>query len=135
MQTTTTYGLKRTDAGWRQRHPDPAFAGDAYLYLPTDAVPTYDQLEDDPVCPVKLFHPVGAFTCYVFACTDYPLAMESQQIPGEELSPVVTCWLEGVPVPEFGDSSLEELARVQRMTLPIERDLFWKPKRLSEIRN
>lgn len=106
----------------------------AYKYLrASDKLPTYDELlkdlepsadPDDIVCKVKLFHPMSRMTYYVYAATDY-----SGQIilSGFMVSPL------GPDCDEEGDVDIEELANLR--PLPVERDLHWKPKKFSDIRD
>jgi hypothetical protein len=104
----------------------------AYRYLrATDNIPTYDEFlaefeqtqDPDPLCKVKLFHPMSRLTYYVYAATDY-----SGQIilSGYMVSPL------GPDCDEEGDTDIEELANLR--PLPVERDLHWTPKRLSAVK-
>lgn len=108
----------------------------AYKYLrASDNIPTYDEFlaelhktgADDPLCKVKLFHPMSRLTYYVYAATDYGEEGSPQIIlSGYMISPL------GPDCDEEGDTAIEELANLR--PLPVERDLYWKPQRLSEIR-
>lgn len=109
---------------------NPAKRSAAFRYLrKTDKIPTYDELtDDDPMCRVKLFLPQGRFTYYVTAATLY----------GEQI--ILTGWCVsplGPDCDEYGDFSMDELAalRTQLFNLPVERDLHWTPRRLSEVRS
>ncbi len=114
---------------WRLNSLIPEFQGPAYDYiLTTDELPTYRELpdaDDELVCKVKLFVPAGRWTYYV-AITEY----------GD--TPVMTGFCVSALGPdcdEFGDQSLDEFARVRAMGLPPERDLYFEPKPLREIRS
>ncbi len=84
------------------------------LYASTDTI--------DPLCKVKLFTPDANWTWYIielskedgFTCYGYVQGLES----------------------ELGYFSLEEIANIRgTLNLPVERDLFFKPIRLSKIMN
>ena len=93
-----------------------------YRYIrATDDLPTYGQLEEDPLLRVKLFHPASSFTYYVAALTLY------------DGVPVLTGYVTGLDYDEFGDTALEEIASLRVMTLPPERDLYFEPVRLSAL--
>lgn len=96
----------------------------AYRYIrATDDLPTYGGLDSDPLCKVKLFHPESEYRYYVAALTIY------------DGMPVLTGYVTGLFEDEFGDTALEEIAAIRgRMFgLPVERDLCWEPRRLSEL--
>ena len=111
-----TPGMER----WRnaEEHPEGV---SAYNYiLPSDAMPDLGDTseESDPLLRVKLFDPAGSWTWYL------------SEFDGEDEAFGYVQGFEN----EFGYISLNELALVRgRMGLPIERDLHWTPKRLSEI--
>lgn len=106
------------------QHPDRRFRGPAYRYLrPEDRLPAYDDLpgSERVIAKVRLFHPFSRLVYYVVAVTDYSGQLV---LSGFQIGPL--------PGSSFGDSSMEELATV-RSPLPIERDLDFEPRRLSEI--
>ncbi len=83
------------------------------LYASTDAT--------DPLCQVKLFTPDANWTWYII------------ELSKEDGS---TCYgyVQGLES-ELGYFSLEEIADIRgTLNLPVERDLFFKPTRLSKIR-
>lgn len=110
--------------------PDRRFRGPAYNYLrKSDKLPTYEQIADegDPICRVKLFSPSGRYTYYVAAATNYE-GQTSPTLTGYVLSPL------GPDADEWGDAPIGEMANVKGpFGLPIERDIHFKPMRLSEI--
>ena len=84
------------------------------FYASTDTI--------DPLCKVKLFTPDANWTWFIIAlskedsstCYDYVQGLEN----------------------ELGYFSLEEIADVRgALNLPVERDLFFEPTKLSEIMN
>ncbi len=95
----------------------------AYRYIrQTDDIPTYLEIEgfDDVFCWVKLFNPTGVGTWYIAAYDpDTRTAWGVAEIHEREIS----------------SFSMAELVEYRgRFGLPIERDLMWKPRRLSEIK-
>jgi Protein of unknown function (DUF2958) len=105
------------------------FTGPAYQYLrPDDALPTYREIagEQDPVCRIKLFQPRSRFTYYVVAATEYE-GIDGPVLTGYCMSPL------GPDCDEFGDQALAEIARVRVGGLPPERDLYFRPVRLSKV--
>lgn len=82
----------------------------------------YDTEEiKDPFCQVKLFTPDANWTWYII------------ELSKEDSS---TCYgyVQGLEN-ELGYFSLEEISDVRgALNLPVERDLFFKPTKLSEIR-
>jgi hypothetical protein len=105
------------------------FTGAAYQYLrPDDELPSYREIagEHDPLCRLKLFHPFSRWTYYVCAATRYD-GIDGPVLTGYCLSPL------GADCDEFGDQALAEIAAVRVHGLPPERDLHFKPSRLSEI--
>ena len=75
----------------------------------------------DPLVIAKLFDPSGSWTYYV---TEY--YPEDRTIFG---------WVDGVSDPELGYASLAEIESVKnRFGLGMERDLHFRPCRLSEIK-
>ncbi len=103
--------------------PASAIARDeAYHYLTyLDALPTYDEIrnQDDPMALVKLFAP-GPGTWWI-ASYDPDRRMAWGAAHLHEF--------------EYGAIPMGELCKVRVRTfgLPIERDLYWTPQRLSEI--
>jgi Protein of unknown function (DUF2958) len=105
------------------------FTGAAYQYLRADdALPTYREIaaEPDPLCRVKLFQPGSRWTYYACAASEYE-GVEGPVLTGFCVSPL------GPDCDEFGDQPLAEIARVRVAGLPPERDLYFEPRRLSEI--
>jgi hypothetical protein len=106
------------------QHPDRRFRGPAYRYLrPEDRLPTYEDLpgSERVIAKVRLFHPLSGLVYYVVAVTDYSGQLV---LSGFQIGPLLGS--------SFGDSSMQELATF-RSPLPIERDLGFEPRRLSEI--
>ena len=81
----------------------------------------YDStITDDPLCQVKLFTPDSNWTWYIIG-----LSKEDNS----------TCYgyVQGW-VSELGYFSLEEIADVRgALNLPVERDMFFEPTKLSKI--
>lgn len=105
------------------RHPDRRFRRAAYRYLrPEDRLPSYDRLpaRERVIAKVRLFHPLSDLVYYVVAVTDY----------GGEL--IVTGYQTRRGGASFGDSSIVELTGLH-LPLPIERDLTFEGRLLSEI--
>jgi hypothetical protein len=75
--------------------------------------------ESDPLAIVKFFHPLGQQTWYG---TEYD--PENREFFG---------YVENGPYSELGYFSLTELEQTRVMGLPMERDLYFKPIRLSEV--
>ena len=104
---------------------DRRFKGPAYRYIrESDRVPTTDEAYDleDPKILVKLFNPGGAQTWYVCGFDpDTGLAFGAVDL--------------GFDCCELGDFDLNEaLAAVAANGfLPVERDLHWTPKPVSEV--
>lgn len=120
---------RATTIRWRLNSLIPEFQGPAYDYIvATDELPTYRGLPDgdEMVCKVKLFVPGSRWTYYVVAITDYD---GTPVMTGFCLSP------HGNDCDEFGDQSLDEMAGVRVLGLPPERDLYFEPKTLREIRS
>ncbi len=94
----------------------------AYWYIrEADKVPTLDEAyeADDPLCTVKLFDPTGSWSWFV-AGYDPESRTAFGVVHGCEK--------------EAGDFSIAELVEFRgRMGLPIERDLHYTPKRVSEL--
>lgn len=115
---------------WRLNSLIPEFQGPAYDYILTsDELATYPELpdvEDETVCKVKLFLPAGRSTYYVAAVTEYG---DTPVMTGFLVSPL------GPDCDGFGDESLEEFAAARAMGLPPERDLYFDPTPLREIRS
>ena len=77
--------------------------------------------ETDPLCHVKLFTPDAGYTFYV---TEYD--------PSRRL---LFGYTQNGPHGELGYVSLDELESVRGpLGLPIERDLYFTPTRLSQVR-
>lgn len=111
--------------------PNQQFRGPAYDYLrESDKLPTYDEIaeDDDPLCKVKLFSPSGRYTYYVAAATNYD-GVDSPVLTGYCLSPL------GPDADEWGDQDIGSISESSPgpFGLPIERDIHFKPMRLSEI--
>ena len=97
------------------------------VLIPKEILATLPDLYDtedtkDPFCHVKLFTPDSNWTWYIielsqednFTCYGYVQGLEN----------------------ELGYFSLEEIASVRgALNLPVERDLFFEPTKLSEIMN
>ena len=81
---------------------------------------------EDPVCQVKFFDPTGSFTWYGI------------EFDGEDMFfGFVTSNL--CPEGELGYFSLSELKTCKQgkrglTALPIERDMYWESRKLSEVR-
>ena len=94
----------------------------AYAYLrATDHLPTTDEAwaATDFLCKVKLFDPTGSWAWFV-AGYDPDTGLAVGVVHGFER--------------EAGDFDMHELvAHRGTFGLPIERDLWWSPKRLSEL--
>jgi len=73
---------------------------------------------DDPVALLKLFDPTGSWTWFV-AGYDPETRLAYGLVSGFEN--------------EIGDFDMTELVQIRgQFGLPIERDLYWEPRRLSE---
>jgi hypothetical protein len=72
---------------------------------------------EDPIVRVKFFHPLSSFRWYV------------TEFDGEDLLFGLVQGLEE----ELGYFSLSELESVRVLGLPVERDLYFTPKPLSEL--
>lgn len=84
--------------------------------------PLYSQeLESDPLVICKFFHPLSFWTWYAYEGSP----------EGDDF--IFFGWVYG-DFPELGYFSLSELESVTVMGLGIERDLFFKPMRLSEVK-
>lgn len=98
------------------------FLTPAYQYLrETDKLPSTDEAhgQDDPWLLVKLFTPDSSWTWYV-AGYDHATHIAWGLVDGFEQ--------------ELGDFWMPELVEVRgAFRLPIERDLHWQPKRLSDV--
>ena len=91
------------------------------------ALPTHDSLAEKSAeeiqVPLKLFLPEGRWTWFCYAYDpEYRL---------------LSCYVHsglGEDCDEAGDTSLDELLTLRTsLNLPVERDLFWKPKTLKEV--
>lgn len=91
----------------------------AYRYLrESDKLPRTYELGADPIARVKLFNPTGAGTWYV---------------AGYDPEDQVAYGAASIHEFEIGSIWLPELIEFRgRMGLPIERDLHWKPRPLSQ---
>jgi len=103
---------------------DPRFKGPAYRYIrATDKVPSTDEAYDieDPKVLVKLFNPDGAQTWYICGFDpDTGLAFGAVDL--------------GFDCCELGDFDLTEVMALRGgFGLPVERDLHWTPKPVSEV--
>ena len=76
--------------------------------------------EKDPIAYVKYFHPFSSYTAFL---TEYD--------PEERLGFGLVV---GLDTPELGYISLKELEEVEVRGLKMERDLYFKPTKLSEIK-
>ena len=85
--------------------------------------PLYSQEhEKDPLVSAKLFNPVGGETWFII-----------EYDPEAQLA---FCYVEGMDVDELGLTSLAEMESLKLpFGLTIERDLHFKPRRLSECSN
>jgi Protein of unknown function (DUF2958) len=94
----------------------------AYAYLrDADKLPSTDEAnaESGPLARVKLFDPTGSWTWYV--CGFDPLTGLAFGV------------VDGF-AKELGDFDINELIAVRgALGLPIERDLHWRPLRVSEL--
>ena len=102
----------------------PPWRGAAYVYLRPGDLPIYRELDEDPLCRVKLFGG-GSFSYYACAAT------MRDGIDG----PVLSGYATGLAEDEWGDTALLELMalRFPPLGLPLERDLHFEPLRLSEL--
>ena len=91
----------------------------AYRYIrESDHLPTLVQEESQPMARIKLFDPTGSWTWYLAAYDP-----DSRQAYG---------LVDGFEK-ELGYIDMAELVSFRgKMGLPLERDLYWKPKPLSE---
>lgn len=108
----------------------PAFSKSAYTYFTdADKLPTYDEMtSSDPIAKVRLFLPNSRFAYYVTALTDYS---GTAVMTGFCVSPL------GSNCDEEGDMAVHELLALRDplfRSLPVERDITWEPKPLSEVR-
>lgn len=78
-------------------------------------------MADDPIARVKLFDPCGKWTWYI-AGFDADTGIAYGAVDGFEF--------------EYGSFDMHELAAIRgQFGLPIERDLYWRPRPLSEVRS
>ena len=82
--------------------------------------PYYSQSEiKDPFIPVKFFNPVGSQSWFIY---EY-----------DSETKIAFCYVTGMGFDELGTVSLEEMEAIKLpFGLTIERDLYFKPCRLSE---
>ena len=93
--------------------------GPAYRYIrASDHLPTYAQMKEDPICPIKLF---GGPATWWLAAYD----------PENRIAYGVT----QIQEREAGDFSMAEVValRIPPFGLPVERDLHYRPQHLPEI--
>lgn len=83
----------------------------------------YDTEEEkDPMCHVKLFNPMGAGTWYII-----------EYDPEEKIAFGYADLNMGFP--ELGYIGITELENIQLpLGMKIERDLYWEPRPLSEVK-
>jgi Protein of unknown function (DUF2958) len=128
-----------TDPEREQRRQQAPFDGTNLLpeLLKERMPPLYSQdHERDPLVVVKYFDPVGSWTWY--ATEGSPVDDDGYR---DTDKPTVDYLLFGLVVgfePELGDFSLHELKTAKEglrglSALPIERDIYFRPRRLSEI--
>lgn len=95
----------------------------AYAYIrKSDRLPTAGEAyeQDDPLCTVKLFTPDAAATWYIAGVDPDGLAYGVADL--------------GLGFAEAGDFDLSEIIALRgKFGLPVERDLHWTPKRMSEL--
>jgi len=75
----------------------------------------------DPIAHVKLFHPMSSYTVYI---TEYD--------PTSRVAFGLVCGAGDSP--ELGYLNIRELEEMKVMGLKMERDMFYKAEKLSEIR-
>lgn len=76
--------------------------------------------QTDPICLVKLFHPMSSYTCYL---TEYD--------PNTGLA---FGYVVGAVEDELGYIHIAELEKVKICDVGMERDLYYKPEKLSVIK-
>lgn len=84
------------------------------------ALYSQDGQGDDAVVHTKFFHPFGSMTWYALEYSP-----EEQMFYG---------WVENGDCSEFGPFSLEEIGTTVVRGLPLERDKYWRPKTLREVK-
>jgi hypothetical protein len=99
----------------------PYYKGPAYRYIrASDRLPTYEEIFNisDPICKIKLFNPIGSWTWFL-ASYNADTKIAWGRVHGFE--------------DEVGDIYMPKLIEVRgQFGLPIERDLHWTPRHLSE---
>ncbi len=97
--------------------------------------------ESDPMVVCKFFHPMSSWTWYVIEAGATIATEEGRYVPlketvekGLEIQDVLFFGLVDGLEEELGYFTLNELKSVKIMGLGIERDRWFKPTRLSEIR-
>ena len=92
----------------------------AYRYIrESDRLPSVDDVEAEPIARIKLFDPAGGWSWYI-AAYDPQTRTAFGLVDGFEK--------------ELGYISMEELVNHRgRFGLPIERDLYWTPRPLSQL--
>jgi len=95
--------------------------------------PLYSQEhEPDPMVICKFFHPLSHWTWYAYEGSPVD-ANGFYDTEEEKVDFLFFGWVYG-DFPELGYFSLSELESVSVMGLGIERDLLFKPMRLSEVK-
>jgi len=98
------------------------FGTAAYQYIrTTDKLPSCDEArdQDDPLCKVKLFDPTGSWTWFI-AGYDPDTGIAWGVVHGFEV--------------EAGSFDMAELVTIRgTFGLPLERDLHWEPRPMSEV--
>ena len=113
-----------------QPAPDSRRTPEVYRYITeADEIPTYPEIaqDTDPVAKVRLYLPNTRFAYYAFALTEYG---DMPVLSGYCVSPL------GPDCDEEGDMAVTELIELRDPLthMPVERDLDWTPKPLSEIK-
>ena len=95
--------------------------------------PLYSQEhEPDPLVICKFFHPLSPWTWYAYEGSPVD-ANGYYDTDKEKVDFVFFGWVNG-DFPELGYFSLSELESVNVLGLGIERDLYFTPMRLSEVK-
>lgn len=76
--------------------------------------------EKDPLCIVKIFHPFSSYTVYL---TEY-----------DKNTGLAFGYVTGTGSDELGYIHISELQSIKFMGLGMERDMHYKPERLSEVK-
>lgn len=100
-----------------------AFTQPAYVYIQEDELPCLEDVRrhPDPLVRIKLFAPSGSATWY---------------LTGYDLTTGIVSGAAFIFDFEEGDSSMAELLalKVPPFGLPIERDVYWTPRPMSQVR-